>query len=138
MWMKAQKSQDKLLLAYDREMLRSAFVSLFWLVIFRKKEHGGFALKTLADKIGVHKSAPSRWFSGGHPNWTVNTISDIANALDVDLEIRAHDRKTGETYAPYGLIEPTRTSALPARDRTTIEPPSPSNVKAKHIVLEAA
>ena len=133
MWTRIQKSRDKLLIAYDREMLRSAFVSLFWSIINRKKHHGGFPLKTLADKIGVHKSAPSRWFSGGHPNWTVNTISDIANALDLDLEIRARDRKTGEIYTHYGLIEPTRTSAPPAGDRRTIMPPSTSNVRAKHI-----
>jgi hypothetical protein len=106
------KSRDKLLIAYDREMLRSAFVSLFWSIISRKNQYGGFSLKILADKIGVHKSAPSRWFSGGHPNWTINTISDIANALDLDIEIRGHDRKTGETYAPYGLVEPTRTSTI--------------------------
>ena len=74
MWTRIPKSRDRLLLAYDREMLRSAFVSLFWSIISRKNQHGGFPLKTLADKIGVHKSAPSRWFSGGHPNWTINTI----------------------------------------------------------------
>ena len=112
MWTRIPKSRDRLLLAYDREMLRSAFVSLFWSIISRKNRHGGFPLKTLADKIGVHKSAPSRWFSGRHTNWTVNTISDIANALDLDLEIRAHDRKTGETYTPYGLVKPARTSTI--------------------------
>jgi hypothetical protein len=138
MWTRTPRSRDELLIAYDREMLRSAFVSLFWSIISRKKQHEGFPLKTLADKIGVHKSAPSRWFSGGHPNWTVNTISDIANALDLDLEIRAHDRKTGETYAPYGLVELTRTEALSPRYGMTrmIEPPSPRNARVKQIAAK--
>src|SRR5437879_299734 len=109
MWTRAPKSREELLIAYNREMLRSAFVSLFWSVISIKKRRGGFPLKTLADKIGVHKSAPSRWFSGGQPNWTVNTISDIAGALNLDLEIRGRDQKTGETYAPHGLIQPANT-----------------------------
>jgi hypothetical protein len=112
-------------------MLRSAFVSLFWSIISRKNQHRGFPLKTLADKIGVHKSAPSRWFSGGHPNWTINTISDIANALDLDLEIRARDRKTGETYAPYGLVKPARTSTIHL-SRRLMESTLASNISPKH------
>src|ERR1700757_501534 len=96
MWINRRaKTKDALLAAYDRGMLRSAFVSLFWSIISHRKQQGSFALKTLSDKIGVHKSAPTRWFSGERPNWTVNTIADIANALDVDLEIRARDRVTG-------------------------------------------
>jgi hypothetical protein len=133
MWTRTPRSRDELLIAYDREMLRSAFVSLFWSIISRKKQHGGFPLQTLADKIGVHKSAPSRWFSGGHPNWTVNTISDIANALDLDLEIRAHDRKTGEMYAPYGLVEPARTSTIGVSYSFMKPSPSPSNILPRHI-----
>jgi len=114
-------------------MLRSAFVSLFWSIISRKKQHGGFSLKTLADKIGVHKSSPSRWFSGGHPNWTVNTIADIADALDVDLELKARDRQTGETFAPCGMMELAWTSEPPVRSRRTITPSLASSVPVKRI-----
>lgn len=106
MWTKSPKSKDALLIGYDREMLRSAFVSLFWAVICYKKSHGGFALKTLADKLGINKSSPSRWFSGERPNWEVNTISDIAGALDVEIEIRARDRKTGVIFTPHGVMSP--------------------------------
>lgn len=95
--------RDKLLTEYDRGMVRSAFVSLFWSIVCHKKERHGFTLKTLADKIGINKSSPSRWFSGGRPNWSLNTISDIANALDVDLSIEARDRKTGMVFTPVGI-----------------------------------
>jgi transcriptional regulator with XRE-family HTH domain len=104
MWTRQPKSRDALIKGFDREMLRSAFVSLFWAVIDYRKKHGGFVLKTLSDKIGVNKSAPSRWFSGERPNWTVNTIADIAGALDVEIEIRARDRQTGMVFAPHGLV----------------------------------
>jgi hypothetical protein len=131
MWTRKPKSRDELLIAYDREMLRSAFVSLFWSIIFRKKQRGEFPLKELADKIGVHKSAPSRWFSDGHPNWTVNTISNIANALDLDLEITARDRVTGERYAPQGLIAPVRTSAPAGSMVWNIEPRETSTLRSR-------
>jgi hypothetical protein len=85
-------------------MLRSAWVSLFWNVIAFRKENGGFALKMLAEKIGINKSAPSRWFSGDRPNWTVNTLSDIAEALNVDLEIYARDRQSGTRFSPIGKV----------------------------------
>lgn len=104
MWTRHPKSRDALIAGFDREMLRSAFVSLFWAVISYRKKQGGFALKTLADKIGVNKSAPSRWFSGERPNWTVNTIADIAGALDVEIEIKARDRQTGIVFASYGVV----------------------------------
>src|SRR5947207_3575062 len=86
---------------YDRGMLRAAVVGLFWTIICHKRRFEKFRLKQLSEKIGVNKSAPSQWFSGERPNRTVNTISDIANALEIDLEIRAKDRKTGVNFLPY-------------------------------------
>jgi transcriptional regulator with XRE-family HTH domain len=104
MWMKKRNSLEDNLAAYDSEMLRSAFVSLFWGIISFKKAHGAFSLKSLAEKIGVNKSQPTRWFSGSRPNWTVNTIAAIASALGVTIEIRARD-ESGMVFAPHGPVE---------------------------------
>jgi hypothetical protein len=133
MWMKRSNTKEALLAEYNRGMLRSAFVSLFWSIIAYRKAHGRFALKMLADRIGVHKSSATRWFSDERPNWTVNTIADIANALDVELEITAVDRKTGVRFATHGMIEGTRTSDMSTVDqsimitdnipRTSAQPP---------------
>jgi hypothetical protein len=100
--MKAGNSKERRFTEYDRHMARSMFVSLFWNIIAFKKKHGGFSLKTLASKIGVNKSSPSRWFSSKQPNWTIDTIADIASALDVDIEIRARDRTTGTVFMASG------------------------------------
>jgi hypothetical protein len=89
---------------FDRGMLRSAFVSLFWNVIAYKKAQGQYSLKRFSDELGVNKSAPSRWFSGDRPNWQINTIADIARALDVELEIQAKDRQSGVIFAPHGIV----------------------------------
>jgi transcriptional regulator with XRE-family HTH domain len=87
---------------YDRLMLRSSFVSLFWSVIADLKKRRGYRLQELADQIGVDKSGVSRWFSGNNPNWTLNTVSDLANALNVDLRVQAVDRETQAVHTPQG------------------------------------
>jgi len=113
---------DEFLADYRRGMMRSSFVSLFWNVISYKKEHGGFSLKCLADKLGVHKSIPTRWFSADRPNWTANTIADIAGVLGVDIEIRARDRATGILFAPHGVIQTSVMSAQQTESEPSKEP----------------
>jgi transcriptional regulator with XRE-family HTH domain len=95
------KSDPKFVRAYDRAMLRSAVVSLFWGVISERKKSGTFTLQGLAKLIGTNKAEVSRWFKGD-PNWTLNTVAAIANALNVDLEIRARDRETGIVFTSAG------------------------------------
>jgi len=107
MSMKARKSDPKFLLAYDRGMLRSAFKSLFWGIISeKKKQSGGFTLKNLAQDTSTSKHEVSRWFSGD-PNWTINTVANLANALNVELRISAIDRSTGVVFTPSGIQNPS-------------------------------
>ncbi len=87
---------------YDRLMLRSALVSLFWGVIADRKMRRGYKLQELAQSIGMDKSGVSRWFSGSAPNWTLDTIADIANALNVVLRVEAVERDTGTVYTSKG------------------------------------
>ena len=96
------KRNAKHLRDYDRSMLRSQFASLFWSVITERRKRG-FKLRMLADALGKDKSVVSRWFSG-EPNWTLNTISDIAGALDLELHIEAKDRKSGQVFSAHGVV----------------------------------
>jgi transcriptional regulator with XRE-family HTH domain len=97
-----KKTSPKFTRAYDRAILRSAFVSLFWAVIMERKKRAGFTLQALAKKMGTNKGEVSRWFSGD-PNWTVNTIANLANALELEMKIEARDRSTGFIFTPAGL-----------------------------------
>lgn len=97
----SKKSDPKFIMAYDRAMLRSAFVSLFWRIITDQKTRG-LTLVALAKRLGANKAEVTRWFKGD-PNWTINTIASIAGALDVELRIEAVDRKTGYVYRPSGV-----------------------------------
>jgi transcriptional regulator with XRE-family HTH domain len=100
--MKSRKSDTKFVRAYDRAMLRSAFVSLFWAIITERRKKGTYTLLELAKQLGTNKGAVSRWFKG-EPNWTVGTIANIANALNVELRIEAVDRVSGEVFTPAGI-----------------------------------
>jgi transcriptional regulator with XRE-family HTH domain len=108
--------------AFERGILRSAFKSLFWAVIVeRKKRPEGFRLTELAKAVSSSKHEVSRWFNGD-PNWTINTIANVADALNVDLRIQAVDRKTGAIFTPAGLqtsAEITRPVNLRAPVETT-------------------
>ena len=84
-------------------MLRSAFVSLFWVVFCARKRRTGYTLQALADAAGKDKSEISRGL-GGQPNWTLNTVADIAHALDLDIRIEARERQTGTVFTPAGDI----------------------------------
>lgn len=97
---------------YDRMMLRSALQSLFWVVLLARKREEKLTKKGLADKLGIHKSFVSRAFSRP-PNWQIDKLADMSDALDVDLVIEARDRKTGVIYTPAGeRVTPITSSNL--------------------------
>jgi hypothetical protein len=97
---------------FDREMMRAMFVSLFAAVIRNKKRAGKFTMRMLADSLGGanKKFEVSRWFNGA-PNWTLNTVADLANALDLEIAIEARDRSTGIVFTPQGVKDVVITGA---------------------------
>lgn len=94
---------------YRRLMLRSDFQSLFWHVILVRKRELKFTLKALADKLGINRSYVTRSFSSP-PNWTVDKLSDMADALGVDLVVEARDRANGRNYSSCGTPVPAQTT----------------------------
>jgi transcriptional regulator with XRE-family HTH domain len=107
---KNRKTDPKFVRAFERGVLRSAFVSLFWGIIQERKKAGTFTLLALAKALTTNKAEVSRWFKGD-PNWTVNTIASLANALNVDIEIKARDRVTGMVFTPAG-VQPIYVTAI--------------------------
>lgn len=95
---------------YDRMMLRSAFQSLFWSVLVTRKRDQGLTRKGLADKLGIHKSFVTRSFTTP-PNWQIDKVSDMAEALGVDLILEARDRATGVIYTSSGVRTPVTTGS---------------------------
>ena len=114
----SKKNDPKFVMAYDRAIFRSAILSLFWAVISERKKRGGFTFQSFAKKIGSTKHEVSRWFSGD-PNWTLNTIASIANALDLDLRIEAVERSTGRVFTSSGIKAPQINNVTPQ----SVDPP---------------
>lgn len=126
-----KKYSDKYERRYDRAALRSAMVSLFWVIISeRKKRLSGFTFQSLAKAVGSTKHEISRWFNGD-PNWTLNTVANLAHALNVDIRVQAVDRITGEVYTPSGIQVASafsRTTSTKVNGITATDPPVKTTV----------
>ena len=97
---RTQKSRDRVL---DRQMLRALFQSAFMSVIQTRKAREGYQLKQLAEDTQNLKSTVSRWFSSDPPNWQIDTMADIADALDLEVVLQLKDRKSGEVHTALGI-----------------------------------
>lgn len=117
-----KRSDPKYILAYERGMLRSAFVSLFWGVIAARKKRDGYTLQKLAKELDTNKAEVSRWFNGD-PNWTINTIASIANALDLELRIEAVERSTGLIFTSAGIQTVFIRGLTPFKAQSPIQSP---------------
>jgi DNA-binding phage protein len=119
--MSTKRTDPKFDKAFDRAALRTAFVSTFWAVIEdRKKRRGGFTMTALAKAVGSSKHEVSRWFNGS-PNWTLNTIANIANALGLEIVVSVRERSTGRVFTPAGLQVSPNSQRLYPRTKTVAE-----------------
>lgn len=84
---------------FNRRLLRSSFVSIFWNAITARKRAKGYKLQDLAHSLGRDKSVVSKWFSS-EPNWTIDTIADIGAALDLKIKVYAVDEEGGNIITP--------------------------------------
>ena len=97
---------------FDRDLLRSSFISVFWSVFNTRRKKNGYSFKQLSEDSGIDKGAISRAFRG-IPNWEIDTMADVADALGVDLIVTARDRTTGEIHTDHGvesIIQTPKTS----------------------------
>jgi transcriptional regulator with XRE-family HTH domain len=125
--MSTNKNDPKFKRSFERGVLRAAFRSLFWAIVSeRKKRAEGYTLSELAKDTSTSKHEVSRWFNGD-PNWTINTIANIADAMDVDIRIEAVDRKTAEVFTPAGLQNPqaNKVKLMPTSGATETDAPRP-------------
>ena len=115
------RSDPKLLRAFERSAFRAAVASLFWAAIQERRRQGSFTLQELAKAIGSNKSEVSRWFSRSDgPNWTLNTVASIADALDLELKLEARDRSTGAIITPAGVQQRSKSTARKVDDATAM------------------
>lgn len=114
---------------YDRAVLKSGVSSLFWAVLRDRKKNRGFTLADLARATARDKAAVSRWFATPQ-NWRLDTVADIADALDVDVEVRAVERGTGRVFTASG---PLTQSAYGDGFNVSATAPSPTQFANKQV-----
>jgi hypothetical protein len=93
----------------EREFLgltleRQIFGALYSAVQDRK-DCLGLTRAEFGRRIGRDKTGVSKLLRGPG-NWTIRTISDFANALDLDVEITFVDRRdVNRVFTPFGFVE---------------------------------
>lgn len=132
-----RKNDPKFLRAYERGMLRSAFASVIWGALAVRRKTEALTYKEFAKRVGASKHEVSRWFNGD-PNWTINTIANIAHALDIDLRIEAFDRKTGRAFARSdGPIQYAPANSAIATSGVVPEPVKVTRKPSDSVVVKA-
>lgn len=98
------KTDDKQMREFRRHMLRGEFRSLFWMMFSERKRKSKLTLQVFADRLGIGKSSLSRGFNEPQ-NWTIDKMSDMADALGFDLIVEARDRESQAIVTPTGKAE---------------------------------
>lgn len=81
-------------------LARRIFGAIYAALILRKSDQG-LTRAAIGDRTGRDKTGVSKILRGPG-NWTIKTISDMANALDLDVEVRFVDK-----YNEYRIFTPT-------------------------------
>jgi transcriptional regulator with XRE-family HTH domain len=84
-------------------LARDIFSAIYTALTFRKK-YNGLTTSDFADRVGRDRTGVSKILHG-HGNWTTHKISDVANALDLEVEISFVDRAdVSRVFTPNGVV----------------------------------
>ena len=83
---------------YRKRSVHSMFQSLFWGALQDKHRR----IDDIADRTKYNKEHVRCLFRRD-AWWSINAISDVAEALDLELNVEARDRTTGKVYTPSGV-----------------------------------
>lgn len=131
-------ADEKFLREFRHVMLRTLVQSVFVSIFNDKKKKDGLSQSKLAEKMGVNRSVISRSLADP-PNWTIDKISDMAEAMNVDLEVIARDRDTGICHTARGRLHMAFTTGKRAPEivenkSPTLSPPSMTVTTADQFV----
>jgi hypothetical protein len=83
-------------------LARRIFGAIYDALMVRKKDPG-LTPTEFGERIGRDKTGVSKILRGPG-NWTIKKISDVANALDLEVEVRFIDRRnTHRVFTPTGI-----------------------------------
>ena len=122
--------------AFLGELLaRRIFGAIYSALIVRARD-SGLTRKTFGDRIGSEKTSVSKLLKS-HGNWKTQRLSDVSNALDLDVEVCLIDRHNpyrvftsrGEHYISASAVSyDTNEAALAVIKNLYVSPPSASSL----------
>lgn len=91
------KSMDDLLGLFENtlnpsDVIEARAVSQVTSAIIEERKRLGLDQKEFADKLGVSQSLVSEW-ENGNSNFTIKSLAEIADKLDICLDIKIGDRE---------------------------------------------
>ncbi|SRR6266849_9266194 len=88
---------------FAAQLLEASFFGAFIMAIDARKNEQGLTQGELAQRAGREKTGISKLLSGPR-NWTIRTISDLAEALDLAVEFVLVDRLNSfRQFTPTGI-----------------------------------
>lgn len=98
-----QTHSPKHQLQFASEVLEAQIFGAFWLAIEARRKEDGLTQNELSERTGRDKTNISKLLDGPR-NWTLKTISDLAEALNLQVEFSLKDKKKPErVFTPTGV-----------------------------------
>lgn len=105
-YLKDQLADPEFKKGFDRKVANLRSLAELMQAMERAREAGKLSKKAVADRMGRHPSAVSRLLCGEGPNPTLETIAELAEALDLSLSIEVKRRpKRAKQEAPAFAVK---------------------------------
>jgi len=90
-------------LKFAAQVLETQIFGAFWLAIEARRKEIALTQSQLAERTGRDKTNISKLLDGPR-NWTIRTISDLAEGLDLEVEFCLEDRLNRDRkFTPTGV-----------------------------------
>lgn len=91
---------------FERELAKANAIATLLQSIEQTRERRRLSKAEVARRVGSERSAISRLLAGNNANPTFNTLADLADALDLEIEFRVRERpaRSKKPHTPVKVL----------------------------------
>jgi DNA-binding phage protein len=91
---------------FERELAKANAIATLMLALDEARKRNDLSKAEVARRVGSERSSISRLLSGNEANPTFNTLADVADALDVEIEVRVKPRaaRSRRPHTPVKVV----------------------------------
>ncbi len=91
---------------FERELAKATAIAMLLQSIEQTRERRRLSKAEVARRVGSERSAISRLLAGKNANPTFNTLADLADALDLEIELHVRERpaKSKKPHTPVKVL----------------------------------